>query len=373
MACRPQSLHGLRPILFAIDEPAQISPAYRGERVFAAARTALGKIPGGRIIIAGTRPADPAHWFERLLKSPAGISWAASKDDDPFLESTWRKSNPSWDAFPELRKAIRTEAQEARNDPLALSMFRSLRLNMGVSEAQDIDNLMDPATWTRCETDDPPDREGQPTWGVDLGGGDAMSAVAAYWPSGRLEARGYFPSNPSLVERGRKHGVGNLYQRMAERGELRTTPGRSVPVDQILSDALQEFGEPRRIACDRWKQNEFWDALGGVGLGHVPIDWRGMGFKDGSQDLRAFMRAVLREEVWTTPSLLLAAAVSNARVRQDDAGNQKLIKSSANSGHLIDSLSASIEAVAAADRNPIQEEVYVFCSFWGWGHPDCLD
>ena len=52
-------------------------------------------------------------------------------------------------------------------------------------------------------------------WGVDLGTSAAMSAVSAYWPAtGRSETLAAFPDKPDLLERGKKDGVGDLYQRM---------------------------------------------------------------------------------------------------------------------------------------------------------------
>ena len=72
------------------------------------------------------------------------------------------------------------------------------------------------------------------------------------------------------------------------------------------------------------------------------------------------MKAVLDGRIHTEPSLLLASAIANGRIRLDDAGNSKLIKSSGSSGHLIDSLSASVEAVAAHELSPVREWSYAF-------------
>ena len=40
----------------------------------AAIRTGLGKVPDSRLIALGTRPADGAHWFAKLLKGGAAYS-----------------------------------------------------------------------------------------------------------------------------------------------------------------------------------------------------------------------------------------------------------------------------------------------------------
>ena len=359
LAANYRTQHGLRPILLAIDEPAQIHPEAVGEKILSAAITSMGKIPGARLVVCGTRPASDSHWFSRLLKTD-GLTWAADKNDDPFSEATWKKCNPSWDYFPALRKAIRREAKRAKGDPLAYASFKAFRLNMGGSGTPDMDHVMTTEMWKGCETKTPPPREGVPAWGVDLGGGDAMSAIAAYWSSGRLECVAWLPDTPSLAERGRKHGAGDAYQRMYDRGELKTTPGRSVPVGRIMGEALELWGVPRVIACDRWKKLELLDALDKISMGHLSLLWRGQGYRDGSADLRSFMKAVLDGRIHTEPSLLLASAIANGRIRLDDAGNSKLIKSSGSSGHLIDSLSASVEAVAAHELSPVREWSYAF-------------
>ena len=53
---------------------------------------------------------------------------------------------------------------------------------------------------------------------------------------------------------------------------------------------------------------------------------RGQGFKDGGQDVRDFRAAMLGDHVRPSQSLLLTAAMSEARVTGDPSGNWKLAK-----------------------------------------------
>ena len=121
----PAKAHGLRPALALLDEPAQWD-ATKQDRMVAAIRTGLGKVPGSRLIALGTRPADAGHWFAKLLKGGAAYaqSHAARPDDPPFRLSTWRRANPSFDHLPSLAEKIREEAQSARQDPALLAAFR---------------------------------------------------------------------------------------------------------------------------------------------------------------------------------------------------------------------------------------------------------
>ena len=122
---------------------------------------------------------------------------------------------------------------------------------------------------------------------IDLSSGYAMSAAAAYWPqTGRLEAICAFPEEPTLAKRGEIDGVGGLYEQMAGRAELITTPGRTVAIAELLHWALSEYGQPTAVVCDRWRLNELKDGLDAAGIPPRVVVTRGMGWQDGSEDVR---------------------------------------------------------------------------------------
>ena len=85
----PRRAHGLAPVLVLADEPTQW-PSSTGERMRAALLTGLGKVPGSRLVALGTRPADDAHWFAKMLAGGAGYAQchAAGPDDSPFQKRT---------------------------------------------------------------------------------------------------------------------------------------------------------------------------------------------------------------------------------------------------------------------------------------------
>ena len=83
-------------------------------------------------------------------------------------------------------------------------------------------------------------------------------------------------------------------------------------------------GNPNGIASDRWREAELKDAIKGVGIGSGRLDLRGMGFKDGAEDVRMFTRACLEGRVTPVPSLLLASAMAEARTVIDPAGNAEV-------------------------------------------------
>ena len=348
----PKRAHGLAPVLVLADEPAQWEPGKR-DAMLAALRTAMGKLDGSRLIGLGTRPADDEHWFAKMLSGGADYAQShhARDFDPPYQVRTWRKANPSLSAMPALVKRIRKEAGDAKRDPSLLASFRALRLNLGTDDTAQ-STLLDAGTWRRISGD--AERSGRSVWGLDLGQSEAMSACAAYWPAtGCLEALASFPTVPGLVERGRADGVGNLYARMMQRAELVTTGGEATDIGEFLDLARERFGLPSAIAADRWRAAELRDILKRLRFPVVPLHERGQGFKDGAADVRDFRRACVEGKVTPAPSLLLTAAMSEARVVSDPAGNAKLAKSAQGGRRRRakdDAAAAAILAVAIGSR-----------------------
>ena len=349
----PKRAHGRRPALALLDEPAQWEAA-KSEKMLAAIRTGLGKTPGSKLIALGTRPVGSDNWFARMLReADYSQCHAARPDDPPFQLRTIRRANPSYDHLPSLRERLAQERDEAKRDSSLLASWRALRLNQGTEDAE-VQVLLDAALWASCEGDAA--MAGPCVWGCDLGTSAAQSAVAAYFlDTGALRCVAAFPAEPSLAERGLADGVGNLYRECARRGELLTIGKRAVEIPGLLSAALERFGKPSRIACDRWREAELRDALDKAGVPAAALEVRGMGFQDGGADVRAFRRAMADRKVTPLPSLLLRSAMAEARAISDPAGNVKLAKSTQGGRRLRardDAAAAAILAVATGSRMP---------------------
>ncbi|MGC9420267.1 MAG: terminase TerL endonuclease subunit, partial [Rhodovulum sp.] len=252
-------------------------------------------------------------------------------------------ASPEW-LIAQARRAI------ARGGS-ALASFRNLNRNERVS-TEDRSVLVTVDEWLSSEVapDDLPERRGECVLGVDLGGSRSMSAAAFFWPeTGRLEAYGTFPAKPGLADRGASDGVGRRYVEMQERGELSVMGENTVPPGPWLAE-LVKLADGAAIACivgDRFRHAEFSEAMVAAGL-RVPFVWRGFGWKDGSEDIERFRRALFDGEVKTAPSLLLRSAFADAITLVDPAGNHKLAK--ARSLGRIDAAAASVLAVAEGMR-----------------------
>ena len=348
LSSRPKSSHGIAPVLILADEPAQWEVNSR-DAVYAALRTGLGKIPGSRLVCLGTRPDESGHFFSRLLLKPQSLVYAAPRFREittPDGETEYaeipiqqlgdmelvKAANPALDYFPALRQTIETEFQDALAEPSLMASYRALRLNQGISDIAQ-NSLLDSEHVIQCEerfSQLEESRVGKYVLGLDLGGGTSMTGAAAYWPlSGGCEMLAAFPEEPNLTKRGHLDGVGDLYLRMEAEGELRTSPGRTVDYALFIKSVLEAFGgKPKVITVDRYRINELKTALMKLNLGNIPVIFRGMGWKDGAEDVRSFRRAALEGRLAFPPCTLIRSSFAEARTLADPAGNEKLAKRS---------------------------------------------
>ena len=322
----PRRAHGLRPFLVLADEGAQWEPGTSNQMI-SALRTGLGKTPGSRLIALGTLPADGQHWFSQMLRdAPYHQLHAAPKDAPPFKTSTWAKANPSMQYLPSLKAQIKAEAEAAKRDGFMLQSFKSLRLNMGLADVVS-GVLLEADVWESIEGE--AERDDDYVLGLDLGGSTAQSAAAAWWPkTGRLEGFAVFPENPPLATRATNDGAGNLYAECHRLGELLLAGDQVSDIGELLSEALDRWGTPAAIAADRFKKGELIQHLNAADFPVADLVLRGMGWKEGSEDVRAFQLAALSGHLVPVKSLLMRASMGEARVVADVAGNFKLAKGS---------------------------------------------
>lgn len=351
-----RSILGGAPTLAILDERAAWERD-KGDNLENAILSGLGKRDGRALIISTSAP-DDTNTFSRWMDEPPPGSYvqehrpaAGLPPDD--LESLLVANPGSRQGIGATPEWLVAQAKRAiARGGSALSSFRNLNRNERVA-SDDRSVLVTVDEWLTSEVapDALPAREGPCVLGVDLGGSRSMSAAALYWPiTGRLECVGAFPATPGLADRGAADGVSGRYMDMSERGELKTMGDTTVPVGRFLADvvAMLDGETPAAIVGDRFRHAEFVEALTGAGLERVPCVWRGMGWRDGSEDVERFRRALFEGKVRSVPSLLLRSAFADAITLVDPAGNHKLAKS--RSTGRIDAAAAAVVAVAQGAR-----------------------
>lgn len=353
IAADGRSVLGGAPTMAILDERAAWERE-KGDALENAILSGLGKRNGKALIISTSAP-DDANTFSRWLDAPPPGTYVqehrpayGSPADD--AESLLVANPGAVEGIGASVEWLQAQARRAiARGGSALSSFRNLNRNERVS-ADNRSVLITVDEWLAAEVSELPARAGACILGVDLGGSRSMSAAALYWPeTGRLEAVGTFPAVPSLADRGASDGVSSRYVDMKERGELVTMGDNTVPPGPWLAEVVNRAGGAT-ISCvvgDRFRHAEFVEAMAKANL-RVPFIWRGFGWKDGSEDIERFRRALFDGHVKTLPSLLLRSAFSDAITLVDPAGNHKLAK--ARSLGRIDAAAAAILAISEGAR-----------------------
>jgi len=349
-----KSILGGAPTLALMDERAAWEKE-KGDNLENAILSGLGKRNGKALIISTSAP-DDANTFSRWLDEPPPGTYVQEHRPPPGLPADDLESlliaNPgAVEGIGASSEWLVAQARRAiARGGSALSSFRNLNRNERVS-TEDRSMLVTVDEWLSAETSDLPARSGPCILGVDLGGSRSMSAAAFFWPeTGRLEALGTFPAVPSLSDRGASDGVSGRYVEMQDRGELSVLGDATVPPGPWLAQIVKHLeGEiPAAIVGDRFRFAEFVEALEKAGLARVPFIQRGFGWRDGSEDIERFRRALFDAEIKVAPSLLLRSAMADAITLVDPAGNHKLAK--ARSLGRIDAAAATVLAVAEGMR-----------------------
>lgn len=299
--------------------------------------------PNGFIHEIAERAGDPATVWHCYQAQPDCAL------DDPVA---WHAANPGLAGGIKSTTYMADRARAALLSPADQASFRAHDLNYPAHPSRE--TIVSVSDWDKCEVEaqELPERAGPVVVGFDAGGSASMTAAAALWPeSGRLEVWAALPGTPDLSQRGQSDGVGRLYQRMETAGELRTYPGRVTPVAVFIEAMADRLAGCRVVAvgADRFRRAETLQAMETAGV-NWPMVWRGTGASstaDGSADVRAFQRSVLRGWLRCAPSLLMMHAIAESSVIRDASGNPKLDK--ARQLGRIDALQAAVIAAGLAE------------------------
>ena len=280
--------------------------------------------------------------FREILENPATKAhiFAASDDCAVDDEAAWRSANPALGIVKSIAY-MRAEVERIRAVPSDEASFRALDLNLEISPSREM--VCSPDDLRACFADEI-DRRGSAHVGIDVGEAGSGTAAAAYWPAtGALKTWLAFGDTPNLKARGKRDGAD--YAAMLRRGELRTYPGRVVPVKAFVADLLVDLAgaRVRSAVADAYRSAELKDSLPWA----LTVVRSGIG-PDGSQAVRSFQSAILTNKLSLTPNMSLASAIKESTLRRDANGNPALDR--ARSAGRIDVLSAAILAVGAGSK-----------------------
>ena len=339
------------PLLVA-DEPGSWQ-VVGGELMNDAIQTAQGK-PGSRlkVIYIGTlAPATGGWWHDLVGDGSHGSTYVQALQGDPERWDQWpeiRRCNPLCNISPTFRKKLLEERNAARADTRLKARFLSYRLNVPTGDESTV--LLTVEDWGQVVGREVAPARGRPVVAVDLGGGRSWSAALAIFETGRMEAIAVAPGVPSISEQEKRDRVpSGTYSALVQSGSLRVAEGLRVqPPAQLVEAIFEAWGRPVSITCDRFRLNELADCGRGV-----PLHPRVSRWSESSADIRA-LRKIARDGPLScaeSSRLLVAASLSQALVKNDDAGNTRLVKRGTNNTARDDVAAALVLGAGAFQRS----------------------
>ena len=343
--------------IVVIDEPGALE-IVGGQMLSDSLFTAQGKV-GSRLklILAGTlapMATGAGHWWWDLIADGTkGRTHVQVYQGDAETWDRWptiRKANPLIGLDPHTRKVILEERDAARLDSRLKARFLSYRLNRPSGDESEV--LLTVGDWQTVIAREVPERQGQPIVGVDLGGGRAWSAAVAVWGNGRVEARAVAPGIPDLAEQEKRDRVpSGTYSKLYNMGQLEVAEGLRVQPPAQLWDMIREsWGKPQLVVLDRFRLAEFEDAT----RNKVRLEPRVPRWSESSFDIRALRQMALDGPlaVDADSQALLSTSLSQAMVKNDDAGNVRLVKQGTNNTARDDAVQGLVLAAGALARKP---------------------
>ncbi len=345
------------PIL-VLDEPGALD-LVGGQRLSDSLLTAQGK-PGSRLklVLVGTlapMATRRGHWWFDLVAdgSEDRTHVTLFKGDLETWDkwSTIRKANPLSGVDAGFRRQLLLERDKARGDTRLKARFLSYRLN--IPSEDESQTLLDLSDWELSIKRSVPEREGRHILAVDLGAGRAWGAAVSVWPNARVEAIAVAPGIPSIEDQEKRDCVpSGTYQRLVDAGVLLIAKGLRVqPPAQLLGAARERWGTPDVITADRFRIGELRDCVNGSTV--VPRVSR---WSESSEDIRALRRYAKDGPlaIERGSRALIAASLSVAMVKSDDAGNVRLLKKGTNNTGRDDVAAALVLGAGLLSRKPRQ-------------------
>lgn len=287
-----------------------------------------------------------------------GVIWAATKEDDPFEESTWRKANPGLGKSPTLAY-MRREAKKAQHTPTYFPTFCRLSLNLRMREQT---RWLDINKWD--ELDGETRREelsGRRAWGgLDLSAVSDFTSWSVFAETNRpgaeydLFTRLWIPED--RVEDLELKLLVPL-RKWIDQGFLETTPGDVIDYSAIKAAVIGDCKHfnMQRVSYDRMFAGQLVQDLEAErGITIAPVAQTFMGLSPSCKELERLI-GVKGIRHGGHPVLRWMASV--VEVKNDGLDNIRPVKPDRRkSSHRIDGIQSAVTALDGIVRTPNEEK-----------------
>ena len=272
-AANSRGLHGVEPRLWIYDELAQA----RDIRLFDALAQSQPTVrdPLGFVLSTmSDRPGQPLADLVEVAKREQAAGrhrhylidiHQAARKDKPFKFRSVRKANPALGHFVD-EKYLRDCMAEARKNPARRAGYEAYTLNR---DAGAMDALIGTYAWQQCGYDTLriEDYYGKScNVGMDLSLSTSLTAVAVFFPDDNVLFCDAWLPEGKLAELQEAHRA--PYKLWLAQGFLRTTPGKTIELEPILSfvGGLQRNHQLRSVRYDVHRAPQFRDLMERQGM-----------------------------------------------------------------------------------------------------------
>lgn len=341
--------HGKSPVVAILDEVGQIRGATSD--FVNAITTAQGAYKNPLLFYISTQAPTAADFFSIQIDDAIKFQpektvchlFAAPEGCDLMDEEAWKMANPALGKFRSYDD-VKKQAEKAKRLPSFEPTFRNLILNQRV-EAES--PFVSRSVWE--ENGHPPaDLRGKKVYGgLDLSAVSDLTALVLVSDDGDVEPIFWLPSEGLLDK---SHNDRVPYNVWAEKGLLRTTPGKSIEYEYIAYELKRVFEEYEvvQINFDRALMRHLKPWLVKVGFSESQLEKFndfGQGFISMHPALRDLESLLLQKRLRHGNHPVLTMCAGNARVEMDAAGSRKFTKKKSNGR--IDGMVSLAMAVAA--------------------------
>ena len=236
-----------------------------GELMQEALLGALGK-PGStmKILWVGTIAPAKGAWWERKVadgntKRCKAFVYAIENENEWDDVDKVLEANPLKAAFPDSKRFLLEELEEAKQDYNKSIYFKNWLLNFSTANRRQV--LLTAPQIKELLARPRPGKDGDYVLGLDLGDNVAFSAAAAIWKSGHVELFAACAGIPDIRERERDDAKpAGLYQKLVDLDLLHVVHGKhTVPPQFVLDLCKQMWGEPFKVMSDQYRQRQLAD------------------------------------------------------------------------------------------------------------------
>lgn len=334
LSAEASTAHGKSPIFVVHDELGQV----KGPRsqLFDAIETGMTAHAEPLSIVISTQAPTDADLLSVMIDDALKgedpkikvVLYTADLDLDPFSDEAIREANPHFDVFMN-RDEVHSQANKARRMPSFEGQYRNLVLNQRVEAKSPFVSRI---VWQ--ENGEPPrDLKGKKVYGgLDLSSVSDLTSLELVSADGDVDSTFWLPGE-GLEEKSRVDR--EIYDVWAEKGFLKTTPGRAIEYEFVAEHLRWVFDtyDVQALAFDRYNMKFLKPWLERVGFTEKELERFiefGQGFASMSPAIRELESKLLSKKLRHGNHPVLTMCAANAVVVDGPtAGTRKFMKGKA--------------------------------------------